>query len=93
MVFQGDPGGWNVTEYAIVLIILAVVWLIYKRLKRKPTPTGPSCKKCGIYNGVSQCMYCNDHYCQTHIFRQSHRCQDWMIDRTPLGGLQHTPKK
>ena len=92
-MFQGDYTQWGLTEVVVLAVGLFILWKLIKLLKKKPKPTGPPCKKCGIYWGVSMCMYCKEYFCQTHMFRGSHKCQGWMVDRTPLGGLQTKPKQ
>jgi len=78
-MFSGDISFWGAQEYAIIFAASVIVVLILRRLLRKKplVPTTPPCEKCGTYTHVSLCQYCKKFYCQTHIFRKTHHCQDW----------------
>ena len=64
-------------EYASIIVGAIVLLTILKRILIKPRPLGPACLKCGAHHGVSMCMYCQGHYCQTHVFREAHHCQEF----------------
>ncbi len=66
----------GIWEYAGAAIGAVVLYAILRRMLAKSARAGPACLKCGVRHGVSACPYCQGRYCQTHVFREAHHCQE-----------------
>jgi hypothetical protein len=75
-LFAGPMEGWGTVEYATSALIIITIIIALKWIFSKHKQVGLSCKHCGTSHGVSRCVYCQDPFCQTHMFREAHHCQE-----------------